>query len=150
MCQCHLRYGGRYVKILMNKYNILTIVDLRGVGGKSSKVGPNKTLNYYPRIEDGNVKGRRRTLTFDLFTADTKRRIRSRLYTLNSAKVFFCAVLTFCFYTIMRVALFTFPKYTRDYEALFHCTPFKVDYSAVLQRRRRWTVGGGLSVYVRG
>lgn len=115
-------------KILMNKYNILTIVDLRGVGGKSSNVGPNKTLKYYPRIEDGNGKGRRRTLTFDLFTADTKRRIRSRLYTLNSAKVFFCAVLTFCFYTIMRIALFTFPKYTRDWKLYF------------IARHLKWTI----------
>ena len=106
-------------KVLMNKYNILTIVDLRGVGGKSSNVGPNNTLNFYPRLKDGNTKGERQTITFDLFTADTKRRIWSRLYTLNSVKVFFCAVLTFIFYTMIRIALFTFPKYIREWKLYF-------------------------------
>ena len=106
-------------KLLMNKYNIRTIVDLRGVGGMSSNIGPNNTLKFYPRLEDGNAKGERQTLTFDLFTADTKRRIRSRLYTLNSLKVFFCGLLVFIFYTMIRIALFTFPKYTREWKLYF-------------------------------
>ena len=44
-------------KLLMNKYNIRTIVDLRGVGGMSSNIGPNNTLKFYPRLKDGNAKG---------------------------------------------------------------------------------------------
>ena len=120
-------------KLLMNKYNIRTIVDLRGVGGMSSNIGPNNTLKFYPRLKDGNAKGERQTLTFDLFTADTKRRIWSRLYTLNSLKVFLCALLTFIFYTMIRIVSFYFSKIYPRVEAIFYRVPFKVDYSAILQ-----------------
>ena len=109
--------------MFIEKYKFVSIVDLRKLGDASIKAGKNRTLKYFPRVEESKDNGCRQTVNYNFFTKKTnKLLVNNNVYTWHGLKMISSALFTICVYVIMKIVLFPWPKYRKDWKNYFIAT----------------------------